>query len=110
MPCVRGDDDGLTGRSDIALERVCKAEDLLQHFSDPVSLGWAIARRAEVEHLAGRPLAAQRTLERAEAIAAAVHPSEDSEFGRALSEVRVTSCLKSRKVTDRRGWRSQGRK
>jgi len=77
------------GQSDVALERVTRGESLLNDVSDAVSLGWAIARRAEVEQLAGAIEAAQETLQRAEAIAATIHPSQDSEFGSALAEVRA---------------------
>ena len=80
---------GSNGRHDEAIERVCMGESLLEFVGDPVSLGWALARRAEIEHLAGRPTASQATLRRAEEIALTVTPSLDSEFGRALSEVRT---------------------
>ena len=71
--------------------RACMDEAVrtLVEVADPTSLGIVQCLRAEAEHRAGRREAALAALEEAEAAAAAVGTSRDSEFGLEIARVRA---------------------
>ena len=64
------------------------SEALLQAVSDRMSLGILLCCRAETEHLAGVPVAAEAALRAADSIATEVSAGPDSELGLALARVR----------------------
>jgi predicted ATPase/class 3 adenylate cyclase/tetratricopeptide (TPR) repeat protein len=73
---------------DAARDCLDTGEALLRAASDQFSLGILLCNRAEVEHLARAPAAAQAALLAADTIANEVSAGEDSELGRALARVR----------------------
>jgi predicted ATPase/class 3 adenylate cyclase/tetratricopeptide (TPR) repeat protein len=75
-------------------------EALLHAVSDQMSIGILLCSRAEMEHLAGCPHAANAALAGADAITAAVSAGPDSELGLALARVRNLLRHKKRSGVD----------
>ena len=73
---------------DEARRRLDAGEALLRGLADRLSLGILLCGRAETEHLAGHPQAAEPALAEADVIAAEVGSGPDSELGLALARVR----------------------
>jgi tetratricopeptide (TPR) repeat protein len=75
-------------RLDEARHRLDAAEVLLRAVSDTLGIGLLLCSRAETEHRAGIPAAANAALAEAEVIAVEVGAGPDSELRRALARVR----------------------
>ncbi len=76
------------GEFDKARDCLAVGESLLREVSDRMSLGILLCCRAETEHLAGSPHAAEAALAEASSIVGAVGVGPDSELGLAFARVR----------------------
>lgn len=83
-----------------ARRRLNAGEALLRAVPDQLSLGILLCSRAESEHLAGMPSAANVALAEAEAIAAEVDAGADSELGLALARVRNIFAHEARSIVE----------
>lgn len=81
--------DARMGRFSESRPCLAAGEALLLETSDHLSLGLLLCGRAEAEHLAGDPEAAQRVWQRAQALAGQTEVGADSELGRALAHLRT---------------------
>lgn len=72
-----------------ARETLATGEALLEAASDQLNLGLLMCSRAEAEHLAGEPAAAQRSWQRAKALAEQTGVGDASELGLSLERLRA---------------------